>query len=366
MHFAGRGEWEAACDDLHAAYRIAEHVPADTAIGVVMRINRLRSVDEAVIRVLAEPNLSEASILQMLSYQRNRQPMSFALAASDEMSRIQAIEGILEMAGVRYGKNEAHASFIDAMIRRAAEFDDQRTIDWNIVLECVNNWFDRATQAFGVADASQRTAAINNLYADIDAACNQKPSAINYALSRKTRSEFIGNSFGAALCTVALPLPNEEDHNARLPLMQTAAALALHRARHGDYPDSLDELVPAILPALPVDNYHGKPLAYTRTGNGYLLVNVGPNGVDDGGSDEPHEILRGYEVPSTEAQENVLREILGLQPYDPESLDTLQSLIPSGADDLAIRMPPLPADWSLLDPPKRRVSANLADDAEER
>lgn len=64
-----------------------------------------------------------------------------------------------------------------------------------------------------------------------------------------------------------------------------ACSIALHNYRvdHGEYPQSLDLLLPDHLPRLPMDFGDGKPLRYRRTGEGYVLYSVGGDGVDDSG-----------------------------------------------------------------------------------
>jgi len=64
------------------------------------------------------------------------------------------------------------------------------------------------------------------------------------------------------------------------------AAIALKRfqLKHGQWPESLAEVVPEFLHAVPIDPYDGKPLRYRPNGNGtYLLYCVGEDGVDNGG-----------------------------------------------------------------------------------
>ncbi len=70
-----------------------------------------------------------------------------------------------------------------------------------------------------------------------------------------------------------------------------ALALSIHKAEQGQYPEKLDELVPGILPELPLDGFADKPLTYRRTDEGYLLYSVGPNMTDDGGVTAESESL---------------------------------------------------------------------------
>lgn len=75
----------------------------------------------------------------------------------------------------------------------------------------------------------------------------------------------------------------------------TIAALALHRwhAEHGSFPESLDALVPAYLPRLPLDPVDGKPLRYAITPDGPVLYSLGADGDDDGGArlGEEHKVM---------------------------------------------------------------------------
>lgn len=62
-----------------------------------------------------------------------------------------------------------------------------------------------------------------------------------------------------------------------------AIALELHRRRAGSYPATLDELTPALLPAVPMDRYAGTPMTYVLRDGAPMLYSVGVNKVDDGG-----------------------------------------------------------------------------------
>lgn len=71
---------------------------------------------------------------------------------------------------------------------------------------------------------------------------------------------------------------------AQLVAEETSCALELHKREHGAYPETLDALVPAYMPDLPVDPFTEEgPLVYRPVDGGYLLYALGPNMVDDGG-----------------------------------------------------------------------------------
>ena len=64
---------------------------------------------------------------------------------------------------------------------------------------------------------------------------------------------------------------------------RTLLALRIHRARHGSWPASLDDLIPDVIGALPIDpaSPNRAPLSYDRERG--MIWGVGENGIDDGG-----------------------------------------------------------------------------------
>jgi hypothetical protein len=69
-------------------------------------------------------------------------------------------------------------------------------------------------------------------------------------------------------------------------LVRTArAGLAcrIHKGRTGQYPESLEALVPALLDEVPIDPFTGRPLVYRRDGEGFIVYSLGSNEKDDGG-----------------------------------------------------------------------------------
>jgi hypothetical protein len=72
---------------------------------------------------------------------------------------------------------------------------------------------------------------------------------------------------------------------AKMSVDSARAALAVIRFQddHGRWPDSLDQVVGDLLPAVPRDLLDGQPLRYQRRGEGFRIYSVGVNRVDDGG-----------------------------------------------------------------------------------
>ncbi len=67
-----------------------------------------------------------------------------------------------------------------------------------------------------------------------------------------------------------------------------ACALERYHLAHGEYPETLDALMPQFIEKLPHDIIGGQPLHFQRTDNGkFLLYSIGWNETDDGGQTSP-------------------------------------------------------------------------------
>jgi hypothetical protein len=142
--------------------------------------------------------------------------------------------------------------------------------------------------------------------------------------SRRQRSQVVADvALSLLLPALSAALRAEDRGNTEYALVQLAAALAVYRAENGAYPEKLDALVPGVLPQLPADLFHGKPYIYQRDGEGYLLYSAGPNGDDDGGSNDERKVFQGQP----------------LEDLDDVQSEQLLPQIPRGADDHSIRVP---------------------------
>ncbi len=89
------------------------------------------------------------------------------------------------------------------------------------------------------------------------------------------------------LCLL-MPALSKASLSAEMAMMRRDAVLVvlaaeLHRRRHGEWPQSIDELVPSLLPQAPVDRFDGRALRYVLREGRPLVYSVGSNRVDDGG-----------------------------------------------------------------------------------
>jgi len=65
--------------------------------------------------------------------------------------------------------------------------------------------------------------------------------------------------------------------------LRITCALEIYKKEYGGYPDTLEQLVPAILKELPFDPFTGKNYIYRRENTGFIVYSAGPNRADDGG-----------------------------------------------------------------------------------
>lgn len=90
----------------------------------------------------------------------------------------------------------------------------------------------------------------------------------------------VPNTETAAFLALKQPLNREAVHRR---LLGTDLALRSYRREHGEYPQTLVELVPVRLDLLPRDPYTQQPLIYRPVEYGYALYSTGPDAKDDGG-----------------------------------------------------------------------------------
>jgi hypothetical protein len=200
------------------------------------------------------------------------------------------------------------------------------SVDWNEVLIVHNEYHDRAAAIWKGSNWSSRWAAATALDRLYD---QTKPNWASRLLGGATgRGRELGREL---LCLGISPASSMvravDSHRMRCQLAALAIASTIHRAQKGAYPDKLDQLVPDVLPALPVDLFHNKPFLYRKTADGFLLYSCGPNGVDDGGSNDttneayssPQPVLEGVELE--------------------DESDPRAKQIPAGADDASVLFP---------------------------
>lgn len=102
-------------------------------------------------------------------------------------------------------------------------------------------------------------------------------------------SRFPPNFFSAML------LPGLEKAALRITTLEARrraamVSLAVERNRlagNAPLPESLEQLVPQFLPAIPADPFDGEPIRYKKLPTGFVVYSIGPDRADDGGKERP-------------------------------------------------------------------------------
>ncbi len=140
----------------------------------------------------------------------------------------------------------------------------------------------------------------------------------------------------SAMITPALGRVLEEGVKAevRLHVARTALAAEEWRLTHGRWPDSLEQLVPEFLDAVPEDPFSDTRIQYKRTGTGVVVYSVGPDGQDDGGTSlEEARKLAGEDGYLEEGWDLPFR-LLNPELRGARALTFLEEILASGIDRL--------------------------------
>lgn len=357
----GAGDEAGAWDDCRVIYRLARRAPSYSAISRLVALSCEAYAHSLATAILASDNLTPDLAKQIHAFLKSLPPPASMAETIDEHERLLFVTGVLNLAGVRKSNSPNPGDLRDSFGPLGPL--SHLAMDWNTMLTLGNEWYDKLAAVYELP-YEERNAAINTLQQELNKAGTPTVgTVVNSALSRDARSRHVTNTLTDLLIPGYTELAEGTDQNAeRLQVEQVVAALAVHRTTHGSYPDALTDLVPTHFDTVPIDVF-GTPLAYRRTSDGYLLYSLGADGIDDNGSHHGW-LMEGYEVPRTEAEDDLLRAALGEPPRpepevteeSEEELDGDKSLSaspsadlltpPENSDDIAIRLPllqrPLP------------------------
>lgn len=327
MLHLGEGRHEAAWQDLLATHRWARLVGQGPTLVEQLVAVAIDGIAAAGAKALLAEPLSPELARQIEADLLALGPPSDMAGSFDEGERLFFLDAVIsgrqEGVGTLISKN----SFFFEPAPESLKALDYVAVDWNVTLIKGNQIYDQLAAACRQPTYAARQSACKTYERDLHHLERETHGFHNFALgsiSPAKRSNMLAASIISLLSPAFGASSEAEDRaNATLALTQLAAALAVYRAEHGQYPDRLAQLVPSVFPQLPVDFHHAKPFLYQRDGDGYLLYSFGANGFDDSGSHEMMQVLQGREIPDD----------------DEAAAEKLRKKIPSGADDLSIRVP---------------------------
>ncbi len=294
MWHLGEGRPEAAWSDLWACFQLARFTrEGPTLIEQLVAIAINGVACHQTVTLLGSNSLDANLAREILRELTELGPPSEVVRSLDTGERILFADTVLGLATQR----DTLTSLTGG---GGPGFDPLpfMRIKWNYVLREGNQWYDRLVAAARLPTRAERRSA----FVDYEIALQKASSTqrnpyrlIGGIVSSQARSEIFADIM-ATLLLPALQAAYEAEERGLVvwQLTQVAAALAVYRAEHGEYPEELSELVPDILHEMPMDLYSEEPFRYERKPDGgYLLYSVFKSGKDDGGTDLGGEIVEG-------------------------------------------------------------------------
>ena len=323
MWHAGEGRVDEAWRDLLAAHRLGRLVAQGPTLIeqlVGMAIDGIAREGTLALLSHSRPSVEQA---QQIHRDLAALPNLNSVAESlDSMERLMFVDAVIQ-----FSKGGSGDQLELWGVGQQAAFINRLSVNWNVVLQKGNEFYDRYAAAARLPTRVAREQAFGKIQTDLRQLEQEihDPAALAAGvISPGRRSEIVA----AIMVNLFLPAveaaTNAQDRaNAQMDLLRLAAALAVYRAEHGVYPEKLDDLAPAVVDKLPVDLYNAQKFIYKRAGVGYLLYTAGENGLDDGGSNKMYRTLRGQPVDQ----------------LDDGQGEAMETQIPEGADDIPILVP---------------------------
>lgn len=179
------------------------------------------------------------------------------------------------------------------------------SVDWTIAMQTLNAQYNAMVALAKNADPIARDRGLMGLDEQLRA---QKVESVSFKAvvsnvlgGNKGRGKSMGNTLGQLLVPAVVQV-FEAENRVRMRRLTTITGFAIleYRAANGATPESLNDLVPEYLPAVPKDVYTGDALKYTTDGGNFRVYAIGKNRKDDGGktftADQPWDDV-GFFVP---------------------------------------------------------------------
>ena len=188
-----------------------------------------------------------------------------------------ALLRVLQKAS-RGDHDELHMWFLfgDVPAPLQPESPDYATLDYNYACKRANHYVDQFVK---LLRHEKDVAALLRRCDRYQRELLRSPGSLEQAmawLNRAARTEWVVRPAAFVVLKWSLWDKCRELYTRqRFLLAETALALAVYQARHGEYPQQLQALVPELLPRVPPDLFTGGPLAYRRTKRGYVLWSRG-------------------------------------------------------------------------------------------
>lgn len=155
----------------------------------------------------------------------------------------------------------------------------------------INSDINRIIQVLEIEDRKTMLIEAKKLASEFERACNEVSNGVKYSLLdlRGDRTKILSNKVAVKLG------PYHILHTSVESILKTRTiqdlvvlgwALKSYQVNKGEYPNSLEDLAPDLLPSIPADSFGGGQFIYQRQGEGFILYSIGENQRDDLGNNE--------------------------------------------------------------------------------
>lgn len=236
-------------------------------------------------------DLLVASSLRNLGVANMNQALALCPLTDQQLQRLQSMLDQQKAITVDQTLKCCRATFFDDW--EGARTDSQKRSDFIKLYtnppdskgtwkEHAQYWIDRVRFEFVLGNLTTTQAELLEVMNQALALNATKPSQLlPYLQQQKLNSNnvLLKNSLDFSEKLVSVHIRYE----ALVVSLRAAVACERYRLAQGKWPVLLDALVPAYLPAVPLDPFSGQPLLYRLLPDGVVIYSVGDNGVDDQG-----------------------------------------------------------------------------------
>lgn len=269
------GQPERALADVKLSLRLADSVRTEPIlISHLVRIALIHIALQPVWEGLADHRWTDA---QLVALDAELTKLDFL---EDYQTGMRG-ERVCSIAAVDYVQRRRDLGLIDFVADSSESITTP--LQTKLLLRLVpRGWFDQNRATMGRMHLELFKPAVNPQERKVSPGdLRQLNEALKQHVSRRTPYNFFSGLLLPALSKAAEKFARAQ---ACVDLARVACALERHRLAHGQYPPTLDALVPQYIARLPHDVINSQPLQYRRTDDGqFLLYSVGWNESDDGG-----------------------------------------------------------------------------------
>ncbi len=299
----GEGQTLEAWKDLIACHRLGRLVgQGPTIIQSMTGFGIEELALDGELRLLAESKLSPSLISGLRRMLQTLPARGSVRERHNYTHRCETLEAISLLASGDIQLMEWLGYEGESTVCQVVQNTVAPLVDWNAVLKTYNQRVNDLDKCFSLPPGPARTAKMAQYYRESGYDEKQPGHPLSRMLRLLGSEQFLTDAVldlvqGDYFESWERDLAASEDQiEQRWRMVHVAMALAAYRADSGMYPESLDQLVPKHLSAVPEDVFQAKPLSYERTLDGYRCYSVGI----DQASDDDDTVVRMPPLPLDE------------------------------------------------------------------